>query len=320
MDIDAVKSQFAEVTAKSSLVGTNKLELLLFSLGSTETFGINVFKVKEVTSRQKITRMPNMQPGIAGVFSLRGNVLPALDLGYFTGMGDLPDNRRKAMIVTEYSQTMQGFIVESIDRIIRVDWDKVKTPKAMFSSASQSVGNKITSITETEDGRLVSILDVEQILFDAFGEEKMPSLHNFANKGVDWEGGAFFVDDSGIARKKIGELFDHMGIRNQFAENGKDAWDRLQAMAAAAEVSGTPLRNNLRLILTDAEMPEMDGYVLTKNIKGDQRFAGIPVVMYSSLSSQANRTMGMQVGVDGYVAKFESKCLAETIAARWAHD
>jgi two-component system chemotaxis response regulator CheV len=302
-----------EINAKTRLAGSNKLEILLFSLGGDEVFGINVFKIKEVTSCPKITRMPNMRSGVVGVFSLRGNVLPALDLGTFAGLGDIGVGPGRSMIVTEYNQSAQGFIVQSIDRIIRVDWDQVKAPKSILSSGQ----SMITALTELPGGKLVSILDVEQVLFEAFGDAKMPSLHGVGKPEKDLAGQGFFADDSGIARKKIQEVFDHLGVKSQYAENGREAWDRLQQMAQAAATAGVPLSNQLKVILTDAEMPEMDGYVLTKLIKSDSRFEGIPVVMHSSLSSQANRAMCEAVGVDGYVAKFDPQTLVESILSRW---
>lgn len=308
-----------EINEKTQLAGSNKLEILLFSLGTDEVFGINVFKIKEVTSCPKITRMPNMQKGVCGVFSLRGNVLPALDLSVFSGMRpqvlETSEYNGHMMIVTEYSKSSQGFIVKSIDRIIRVDWDKVKAAKTIMSSGE----SLITAITELESGQLVSILDVEQVLFDAFGEGKLPHLKDFKTPDVPLVGTAFFADDSGIARKKITEVLDHLSISYQGAENGQEAWERLDAMANVASAAGSNLKEQLRLILTDAEMPEMDGYVLTKKIKSDPRFEGIPVVMHSSLSSQANRAMGEAVGVDGYVAKFDPHSLADAIVARWRH-
>lgn len=307
-----------EIDAKTRLAGSNKLEILLFSLGTEEIFGINVFKVKEVTPCPKVTRMPNMKNGVQGVFSLRGNVLPALDLRILTGMGpsNLDDDKPKAMIVTEYSHSSQGFIVDSIDKIIRVDWDQVKAPKAVLSGDK----NMITALTELSDGKLVSILDVEQVLFEAFGDSKVPSLHGVEKNKSVLDGTAFFCDDSGIARKKITEVLEHLGVKFQHAENGKEAWDRLQALAQSAVTAQVPLASKLKLILTDAEMPEMDGYVLTRLIKADPRFDGIPVIMHSSLSSQANRAMGAAVGVDGYVGKFDPTTLAETIQSRWLKD
>lgn len=294
--------------------GSNKLEILLFSLGTDEVFGINVFKIREVSPCPKITRMPNMPRGVRGVFSLRGNVIPALDLASFTGLGSSDAAPEKGMIVTEYNQSTQGFIVASIDKIIRVDWDQVRAPKAILAGGDC----KITAITELEDGRLISILDVEQVLFDAFGNTDTSSLHEWTRpEGLELLGMAFFADDSGIARRRISEVLDHLGVRHQSAENGREAWERLDALANGAQARGVPLSDELGMILTDAEMPEIDGYVLTKMIKSDGRFAGIPVIMHSSLSSQANKAMGEAVGADGYVAKFDPHSLAEAISSRW---
>ncbi|MDX9839498.1 MAG: response regulator, partial [Azoarcus sp.] len=123
----------------------------------------------------------------------------------------------------------------------------------------------------------------------------------------------FFVDDSAVARRKITEVLDKLGVRHKHAQNGLEAWTRLEGMAAHAQQMGHHVGDEIDLIMVDAEMPEMDGYVLTRNIKNDSRFDGIPVVMHSSLSSEANRAMGKRVGVDSYVAKFDADVLAETL-------
>jgi two-component system chemotaxis response regulator CheV len=196
--------------------------------------------------------------------------------------------------------------VHSVDRIIRVDWDKVRAPESVTSGAHAY----ITAITELPDGRLVSIVDVEQIMANTFGEAIVGQIEKL--EGGD-EMNVFFVDDSTVARKKIAEVLDKMGVKHRHAMNGNEAWQRLAGMATHAQLTGRSLREELNLVLVDAEMPEMDGYVLTKNIKNDVRFAGIPVVMHSSLSSEANRAMGRSVGVDAYVAKFDSDLLADTL-------
>ena len=156
----------------------------------------------------------------------------------------------------------------------------------------------------------MSILDVEEILVNTFGEEHKPELEpmdSAENCTV------FFVDDSNVARRRIIEVLEKIGVKHKQATNGLEAWERLQGEAAFAEQHGMPLSDQIRLIMVDAEMPEMDGYVLTRNIKSDRRFQGIPVVMHSSLSSEANRTMGQSVGADAYVAKFDPQILAETL-------
>lgn len=292
------------IDARTNLVGSNKMEILLFSLGSGEKFGINVFKVKEVCTAGKITRTPNMPSGVDGIISLRGHVLPVLNLANFMGL--YPAEKHQTMMVAEFNNHVLGFLVQGVDRIIRVDWDKVRATEGMLSDK----GALITAITELPDGTLVSILDVEQILANAFGEavvgnvERVESAHDLC---------IFFVDDSMVARRKIVEVLDKMGVKHIQSSNGHEAWDRLKSMADAAQSTGANLHDQIQVILTDAEMPEMDGYVLTQHIKSDRRFDGIPVVMHSSLSSDANRAMGRKVGVDYYVPKFDSLVLSTTL-------
>jgi len=306
MDLVEKKNLLDGVDARTRLAGSNKMEILLFSLGTRETFGINVFKVREVGRTPHITRTPNMPRGVEGLVSLRGNVIPVLSLISFLEHHDEPIERGKTMMVAEYSKRTLGFLVHEVDRIIRVDWEKVRAPESVVSSNH----GLITAITELENGTLVSMLDVEQILSNAFGEAIIVDI---SPAQVSEEVGVFFVDDSVVARRKITEVLDKLGVKHKHATNGLEAWGRLQGLAAHAQQTGAALRDDVRLILVDAEMPEMDGYVLTKHIKSDARFTGIPVVMHSSLSSEANRAMGQAVGVDAYVAKFDAEVLADTL-------
>ncbi len=294
------------VDARTKLAGSNRMEILLFSLGTQEIFGINVFKVREVSKTPLITKSPNMPAGVEGLISLRGNVIPVLSLARTMGLEDAPAGLAEARMVTEYSKRILGFLVHAVDRIIRVDWDKGRAPEGVISGGSHF----ITAITELPDGKLVSILDVEQILANTFGEAPVGEMERLDE---DVEYNVFFVDDSTVARKKIAEVLDKLGVKHKHAVNGMEAWTRLSGMAGHAQQAHQDLRDELQLILVDAEMPEMDGYVLTKHIKSDPRFNGIPVVMHSSLSSEANRAMGKSVGVDAYVAKFDAEFLAETV-------
>ncbi|MDR3055319.1 MAG: chemotaxis protein [Zoogloeaceae bacterium] len=300
------KGLLDSVDARTRMAGSNKMEILLFSLGTRETFGINVFKVREVGRTPHITRTPNMPKGVEGLVSLRGNVIPVLSLFNFLDHQEEPKEMGKTMMVAEYSKKTLGFLVHEVDRIIAVDWERVKTPESILSS-NQGL---ITAITELDNGKLVSLLDVEQILSNAFGEAVIIDV---PPAQVSEEVGIFFVDDSVVARKKIAEVLDRLRVKYKQAVNGAEAWTRLQGLADHAQQIGGSLRNDVRLILVDAEMPEMDGYVLTKHIKADSRFDGIPVVMHSSLSSEANRAMGQAVGVDAYVAKFDAGILADTL-------
>ena len=294
------------VDARTKLAGSNRMEILLFSLGTQEIFGINVFKVREVSRTPFITKAPNMPTGVEGLISLRGNVIPVLALAKVMDIAEPGEPLGSSMMVTEYSKRTLGFLVHEVDRIIRVDWDKVRAPDNVTSSSH----NFITAITELQDGKLVSILDVETILASTFGEAVVGQIHPL--EGAH-DVTVFFDDDSSVARKKIAETLDKLGVKHKHALYGLEAWTRLEGMAGHAQQRGLSLRDEVSLILVDAEMPEMDGYVLTRNIKSDVRFEGIPVVMHSSLSSEANRAMGKSVGVDAYVAKFDADVLAETL-------
>jgi len=292
------------VDARTRLAGSNNMEILLFSLGTGETFGINVFKVREITHTPEITQAPNLPPGVEGVISLRGSIIPVISLGRFVN-ADTPASSCTTMMVTEFNRRTQGFLLHEVDHIVRVDWDKVRAPDNMVSGG-QGV---ITAITRLPDGRLISILDVEQVIASVFGEHAIPYI---APAEVP-DATVFFVDDSAVARKEIAHVLDRLSVQHHHAKNGLEAWERLQGMASRAQGEGIPLRQKLRLILTDAEMPEMDGYVLTRHIKEDNRFSDIPVVMHSSLSSEANKAMGKRVGADAYVAKFDPVVLADTL-------
>ena len=294
------------IDQKARLAGSNKMELLLFSVGGRETFGINVFKVREVCETMAITKTPNMPVGVEGIISLRGSIIPVIDLASCLSMPF--DGARTKLIITEFSSHTQAFLVADVDRIVRVDWDHVKTPQSVSANAL----GLITAITELSDGKLVSILDVEQILANVIGEDVVPDLEPLETRNPV---SVFFADDSGIARKKIIEVLEKMKLPYQYAVNGAEAWEKLKAVAGRSDQEKKAVHETIGLVLTDAEMPEMDGYVLTRHIKDDKRFEGIPVLMHSSLSSIANQKLGQQVGVDAYVPKFNPEDLARMIGS-----
>lgn len=301
------------IDARTKLAGSNKLEMLLFSLGTDErtgreeTFGINVFKVREVMRIPEITHAPDMPPSVEGMVSLRGVLVPVVDLVKYVGV--LNSKPPQIMIVTEYNGHTQGFLVESVDTILRIDWSAMKVPPDMLTA---QMGGLITAVTELKDGRIVMMMDVEKILAETSNyvdESAIATLKPIPISGRT----IFFTDDSVVARNQIQKALDALGINYTFATNGKEAWEELKKVANRAEVLGQKVTDFIQIILTDVEMPEMDGYVLTRHIKSDPRFAGIPVLMHSSLSSEANAQLGRSVGVDEYVPKFEPQKLAEVL-------
>ena len=301
------------IDARTRLAGTNKLEILLFSLGvdsrtsRRETFGINVFKVREVMRTPTITAAPEMAPSVKGMVSLRGVLVPVVDLAEYIGMQS--ETPRDIMIVTEYNRHTQGFLVEGVDTILRLDWEQMRVPPDMLTA---NLGGLVTAVTELPDGRLVMMIDVERILSETtkYDDSSLfKDLKPITNDDVT----VLFADDSSVARSQIQRTLEALGIKHIGAVNGRAAWEELQKIASHAESQGRPVSDLLQAILTDVEMPEMDGYILTKSVKSDNRFANIPVIMHSSLSGMSNQQLGHSVGVDEYVPKFEPQRLAETL-------
>lgn len=301
------------IDARTKLAGANKLEILLFTLGTDqvtgrkETFGINVFKVREVMRIPEITRAPEMPPSVEGMVSLRGVLVPVIDLAKYIGV--TTDSPPSIMIVTEYNGQTQGFLVGEVDTILRIDWSEMKVPPAMLTA---QLGGLVTAVSELRDHRLVMMLDVEKILSDTTHYDDSHLFQSLTP--IDRpDRTVFYADDSSVARTQIERTLEAIGIKGIGAINGKQAWDELQKIATQADLAGRPVIDYVQLVLTDVEMPEMDGYVLTKNVKSDPRFKGIPVIMHSSLSSEANKNLGISVGVDEYVPKFEPHRLAEVL-------
>lgn len=304
------------IDARTKLAGTNKLEILLFSLGTSsitgrrETFGINVFKVREVMRTPPITAAPEMPASVEGMVSLRGVLVPVVDLARYAGVAT--DTPRSIMIVTEYAGHTQGFLVEGVDTILRLDWSQMKVPPEMLLA---EMGGLVTAVTELPDGRLVMMMDVEKVLSETTNYDEEIVYRNI--KPLDDPTlTVFFADDSVVARKQIVRTLEAMNVKYVEAINGRDAWSELEKIAAYAQASNQKITDLVSLVLTDVEMPEMDGYILTKKIKTDPRFAGVPVIMHSSLSGMSNQQLGKSVGVDEYVPKFEAQKLSETLTRR----
>ncbi len=302
------------IDARTRLAGTNKLEILLFSLGNdsrtgrSETFGINVFKVREVMRTPPITAAPDMPSSVKGMVSLRGALVPVVDLAEYVGMTSA--NPREIMIVTEYNGHTQGFLVESVDTILRLDWSQMRVPPEMLTA---KMGGLVTAVTELQDNRLVMLLDVEKVLAETTNIDDSLQFVSIKPLEKNDDGMVVFADDSSVARGQIQRTLEALGVKYLSAVNGRAAWSKLRKLAAYAESIGKKPKDLIYLVLTDVEMPEMDGYILTKTIKTDPSFAGIPILMHSSLSSSSNQQLGKSVGVDEYVPKFEAQRLAETL-------
>jgi len=313
-----MKSVQQEVDERSNLAGTNKFELLLFRLGGddkgehSELFGINVFKIREIVAMPTITKVAGAPEHVLGVVNLRGQIIQVLDLPGIAGVK--PVTGLNIMLVTEFARTTQAFAVESVEEIVRLDWTQVM-------SAERSAGSgMVTSIArlEAQDGqppRLAQVLDVETILRKLNPQDDQQNIEHAVGPRMKLKPGSIILaaDDSVVARALIEQGLDAMGLPFVMTKSGKEAWEQLNAIATAAEAEGKTVYDKIALVLTDLEMPEMDGFTLTRNIKSSPRFGSMPVVIHSSLSGSTNEEHVKSVRADAYVAKFSAEDLSRTL-------
>jgi len=312
-----MKSVQQEVDERSNLTGTNKFELLLFRLGGdelgerNELFGINVFKIREIAAMPQITTVAGSPEHVLGVVNLRGQIIQVLDLPAIAGCKPKGLN---IMLVTEFARTTQAFAVESVEEIVRLDWNQVM-------SAEQSTGfGLVTSIAKLpeENGnpaRLAQVLDVETILRNLNPSDETDVPTQTLDNKIQLKPGSVVLaaDDSVAARALIEQGLNAMGLPFVMTKSGKEAWDQLNAMASSAEAEGKTVCDKVAFLLTDLDMPEMDGFTLTRNVKKSPRLANLPVVIHSSLSGTTNEEHVRSVGADGYVAKFSLEDLESMI-------
>ncbi len=306
-----------DIEERTRLAGNNKFELLLFRLGEApstgerELFGINVFKVREVLVMPKITALANSHPHVIGVANIRGQIIPVIDLPAVVGCH--PKKGHTILMVTEFGRTIQAFAVEDVREIVRLDWDQV------LPSEGTHAGALVTGIARLDganpDTRLAQVLDVEQILRDVMPVTKEEITREVVGPELLLPPGTSILvaDDSSVARTVIELGLKAMGAPFVMTKTGKEAWDYLLGVAEQAKVDGTHVKDKIAVVLTDLEMPEMDGFTLTRLIKQDARFKGVPVVIHSSLTGTTNENHVKGVGADGYVGKFAPRELAATL-------
>jgi len=308
-------SSFASEKEKRGTAASNSMfELLLFRLGQPggnskhELFGINVFKVREIMVMPEITSVVNASPSVMGIANVRGQLIPVINLPQIVGC--TPSKGLGILLVTEFARTTQAFAVEEVVEIVRLDWKQAL-------SAEGTGGGLVTSLARLDgDGsRLAQVLDVEQILRDVFPDQH----HAFREDTVMPQGSIppgsviLAADDSAVARMMIEQALKAMNLPVIMTKSGKEAWEKLASIQAMAQAQGIPVRDRVALVLTDLEMPEMDGFTLTRNIKDDARYAGIPVMIHSSLSGTATENHARSAGADAYVGKFVAEELGSKI-------
>jgi two-component system chemotaxis response regulator CheV len=312
-----MSSHDKDIEERTRLAGNNKFELLLFRLGEApstgerELYGINVFKVREVLVMPKITALANAHEHLMGVANIRGQIIPVIDLPAVVGCK--PQKGHTILMVTEFGRTVQAFAVEDVREIVRLDWDQV------LPAEGTHAGALVTGIARLDPGdpdtRLAQVLDVEQVLRDVTPVTKEEITKEVVGPELLLPPGTkiLVADDSHVARSVIELGLKAMNAPFVMMHTGKQAWDYLLATAEQCKADGVAVKDKISVVLTDLEMPEMDGFTLTKLIKQDSRFRGIPVVIHSSLTGTTNENHVKAVGADGYVAKFAPRELAATL-------
>lgn len=302
---------------KSLLAGTNKFELLLFHLGEApssgqrELFGINVFKVREILVMPAITEMANSNVHMMGVANIRGQIIPVINLPAV--MGCKATKGLNILMVTEFGRTVQAFAVEDVREIVQIEWSQIIASEDGKGAGMVTGIARIDGMSATT--RLAQVVDVEQVLSSVIPKRMEDIDREVVGPELVLPEGAILIaaDDSAVARSVIELGLKAMGIPYAMARTGQEAWDRMEALADEAQAQGTTAAHKIAVVLTDLEMPEMDGFTLTRKIKADPRFNSIPVVIHSSLTGSTNENHVKSVGADAYVAKFAPRELAITL-------
>ena len=301
-------------------VGTNQMELVDFRMYELREdgkiyegiYGINIAKVKEIIKYPNLIKIPSKDSLIEGIYNLRGEVIPIVSLAKWLGINEPPDIKTKKVIITIFNNITVGFIVHDAKRIRRVSWRFVKPPSEVLM---HQYGNKIVGTINLDEEHVMIILDFESICEELgiFSEEDIKRIRDVAVQGAKEKpkkAKILIADDSATARKIIKAAVEPVAEKIIEAKDGQEAWDILNKLY---EESGGDISNVLDIIITDVEMPNMDGYRFTKLVKEDERFRKIPVIMNTSLSGNANLQKAKEVGVDDFCTKFVAEEFTQSV-------
>jgi two-component system chemotaxis response regulator CheV len=294
------------IDQRTRLAGHNRLALLLFRLGGRQLFGVNVFKVQEVLRRPPLFPIPRLPPGFVGAADIRGRSVPILDLGTAVRY---PERHLDPpyLVVTEFNRSVQGFLVAEVDRIVNIAVEDIHSPPELGVAESY-----LTAVTRYS-GELIQIIDVESVLADATGAQMLHSIGKKQVLAVDGKPVRILVtDDSRVARNQIRGVLDQLGVSSTLLSDGRQAIEHLKQLAA----EGIDVTRHYAMVISDIEMPSMDGYTLTTEIRRDPALAGLFVLLHTSLSGVFNNAMVDQVGANAFVAKYSANELAEKVLNR----
>ncbi|WP_339805794.1 chemotaxis protein CheV [uncultured Marinobacter sp.] len=295
------------VNQRTQLVGENRLELLLFRLRGRQVYGINVFKVKEVLQCPRLSSIPNSRPMVRGVAHIRGETIPIIDLGMAIRQPGLPaeDLATAFVIITEYNRKTQGFLVAGVDRIVNMNWEDILPPP---KGAGREV--YLTAVTKLED-KLIEVIDVEKILSEVapLREDVGADVLSKNTKDRGASKPVLVVDDSAVARRQMIRCLTAIGLEVVSQNDGKQALSYLKGLVE----DGSNVDDHISLVISDVEMPEMDGYTLVTRLKNDPALKSLYIMLHTSLSGVFNKAMVQKVGADDFMAKFSPDELAERV-------
>ncbi|TYR80325.1 chemotaxis protein CheV [Priestia megaterium] len=285
--------------------GTNELEIVEFGIGDIR-FGINVIKVREIINPVSITAVPNAHDYIEGIIELRGEVLPIVDVAKALKLSPSETPDKDKFIVTEFNKQKIVFHVHHVTQIHRISWKEIEKPSDLY----QGLETQITGVVKM-NGEMLLLLDFEKLVTDVnpdtgIDQSKIKRLgqRERSNKKI------VIAEDSPLLRKMISDTLEAAGYAyTEFFENGQDALEYLVSIAD----QGQSIEDEVQLVITDIEMPQMDGHHLTKKIKEDSRLSILPVIIFSSLITEDLRHKGKMVGAQGQVSKPEIGELVQMI-------
>lgn len=301
---------------KALKVGSNEMELVDFRIFKQEDgeiyegiYGINVSKVREIIRIPALTDLPGTPEFIEGIFDLRDVVIPVVNLAKWMGIAE-PEGCEKnsRIIITEFNNVLIGFIVHEAKRIRRISWSNIE-PAEFLSGADAVDGSKITGVTKIEDDNVLLILDLESVVQD-LGLYK-PDVNNIPKELEKFSGLALILDDSSTARKIVKEALLKMGFDVIEAIDGQDGLEKLYELAA---MYPDDISQKLKLIISDVEMPRMDGFHFATNVKKDGRFNDVPIVFNSSISDHFSEGRGLEAGGEAYLVKFDAGTFYDEVA------
>lgn len=285
--------------------GTNEIEIMKFCVQG-EFYGINVAKVKEIMMTEKVKPMPHSHPSVEGFFKPRETLITVINLAnYLTG--ETPEQGdRDLFIITSFNKMIVAFRVDSIEGISRISWNAIQKPDKTLANGQEGVA---TGIAQCDD-LLVTILDFEKIVAEISPESSI-QLSEIEEMGERSQNDAQIViaEDSVLLQKMILAALEKAGFKHiTMCNNGQEAWDYLSALRDDPQ-----LYEKVNVLITDLEMPMMDGHRLTKLVKSDLRLKRLPVVIFSSLINEEMRRKGKSVGADEQLSKPEIGHLVEVL-------